>query len=107
MVDEFQDTNPLQLELLELVARDNACTVGDELQAIYAFRHADVEVFRARRERLEAIGQTATLATNFRSRPEILRALNDGFGPLHDRWVRRCAPAATIRRPASRWSSCW
>ena len=32
MVDEFQDTNPLQLELLELVARDNACTVGDELQ---------------------------------------------------------------------------
>ena len=29
MVDEFQDTNPLQLELLELVARDNGCTVGD------------------------------------------------------------------------------
>jgi ATP-dependent exoDNAse (exonuclease V) beta subunit len=87
MVDEFQDTNPLQLELLEMVARDNACTVGDELQAIYAFRHADVEVFRARRERLEASGQTATLATNFRSRPEILRALNGAFGPLHDRWV--------------------
>ena len=87
MVDEFQDTNPLQLELLELVARDNACTVGDELQSIYGFRHADVEVFRARRERLEAAGQTATLATNFRSRPEILRALNGAFGPLHDRWV--------------------
>ena len=87
MVDEFQDTNPLQLELLELVARDNACTVGDELQAIYAFRHADVEVFRARRERLEASGQTATLATNFRSRPEILRALNGAFGPLHEHWV--------------------
>jgi ATP-dependent helicase/nuclease subunit A len=87
MVDEFQDTNALQLELLELVARENACTVGDELQAIYAFRHADVEVFRARRARLEAAGRTATLATNFRSRPEILRALNDAFGPLHDHWV--------------------
>jgi ATP-dependent helicase/nuclease subunit A len=87
MVDEFQDTNPLQLELLELLARDNACTVGDELQAIYAFRHADVEVFRARRARLEAAGRAATLATNFRSRPEILRALNDAFGPLHERWV--------------------
>ena len=87
MVDEFQDTNALQLELLELLARENACTVGDELQAIYAFRHADVEVFRARRARLEAAGRTATLATNFRSRPEILRALNDGFGPLHERWV--------------------
>ncbi|MGZ6672724.1 MAG: UvrD-helicase domain-containing protein, partial [Solirubrobacteraceae bacterium] len=87
MVDEFQDTNALQLELLELVARDNACTVGDELQAIYAFRHADVEVFRGRRERLEAAGRTAALATNFRSRPEILRALNGAFGPMHEHWV--------------------
>ncbi|HEX7300294.1 MAG TPA: UvrD-helicase domain-containing protein [Solirubrobacteraceae bacterium] len=87
MVDEFQDTNPLQLELLELVARDNACTVGDELQAIYAFRHADVEVFRARRAALEPRGHAATLATNFRSRPEILRVLNDAFGALHEHWV--------------------
>jgi ATP-dependent exoDNAse (exonuclease V) beta subunit len=98
MVDEFQDTNALQLELLELVARENACTVGDELQAIYAFRHADVEVFRARRARLEAEGRTATLATNFRSRPEILCALNGAFGPLHEHWVdlrpgRRDPPA--------------
>jgi ATP-dependent helicase/nuclease subunit A len=87
MVDEFQDTNALQLELLELVARENACTVGDELQAIYAFRHADVEVFRARRARLEAAGRTATLVTNFRSRPEILQTLNEAFGPLHEHWV--------------------
>jgi ATP-dependent exoDNAse (exonuclease V) beta subunit len=87
MVDEFQDTNPLQLELLELVARDNACTVGDELQSIYAFRHADVEVFRERRARLQSSGRAATLATNFRSRPEILRVLNDSFARLHDRWV--------------------
>jgi ATP-dependent helicase/nuclease subunit A len=87
MVDEFQDTNPLQLELIELIARDNACTVGDELQAIYAFRHADVEVFRARREALAARGRAATLATNFRSRPEILEVLNRGFAPLHEHWV--------------------
>jgi ATP-dependent exoDNAse (exonuclease V) beta subunit len=87
MVDEFQDTNPLQLELIELVARDNACTVGDELQSIYAFRHADVEVFRTRRAALEAVGRAATLATNFRSRPEILEVLNGAFGPLHEHWV--------------------
>jgi ATP-dependent helicase/nuclease subunit A len=87
MVDEFQDTNPLQLELLELVSRDNACTVGDELQAIYAFRHADVEVFRARRDALAARGRAATLATNFRSRPEILQVLNGAFAPLHEHWV--------------------
>jgi ATP-dependent helicase/nuclease subunit A len=87
MVDEFQDTNPLQLELLELVGRDNVCTVGDELQAIYGFRHADVEVFRARRARLRETGRAATLATNFRSRPEILGALNGAFAPLHEHWV--------------------
>jgi ATP-dependent exoDNAse (exonuclease V) beta subunit len=87
MVDEFQDTNPLQLQLLELIARDNACTVGDELQAIFGFRHADVEVFRERRARLQAAGRAATLATNFRSRPEILAVLNRAFGPLHEHWV--------------------
>jgi ATP-dependent helicase/nuclease subunit A len=100
MVDEFQDTNPLQLELLELVARDNAFTVGDELQAIYGFRHADVEVFRARRARLEAVGRAATLATNFRARPEILRTLNAAFGPLHERWVD-LEPGRDDRPPAA------
>ena len=46
LVDEFQDTNELQNELLELLARDNLFRVGDENQSIYRFRHADVGVFR-------------------------------------------------------------
>ena len=46
MVDEFQDTNPLQLELLGALDRDDLFLVGDELQSIYGFRHADVDVFR-------------------------------------------------------------
>ena len=46
LVDEFQDTNPLQNELLELLARDNLFRVGDENQSIYRFRNADVGVFR-------------------------------------------------------------
>ena len=46
LVDEFQDTNPLQNEIVELLERDNLFRVGDERQSIYRFRHADVKVFR-------------------------------------------------------------
>ena len=46
LVDEFQDTNPLQNELIVQLERDNVFRVGDENQSIYGFRNADVEVFR-------------------------------------------------------------
>ena len=81
MVDEFQDTNPLQLELLERIAGDELFAVGDELQSIYGFRHADVRLFRARRARLAERGASATLAANFRSHPDLLRAVNLAFAP--------------------------
>ena len=81
MVDELQDTNPVQLELIESIARDNLFTVGDAFQSIYGFRHADVELFEARRERLRAIDAHATLTANFRSRRELLDALNIAFAP--------------------------
>ena len=54
MIDEFQDTNRLQLDVLEALDRDNLFAVGDEFQSIYRFRHADVTIFRERRERLGA-----------------------------------------------------
>ena len=79
MVDEFQDTNRRQLELLELLERGNLFTVGDELQAIYGFRHAEVEIFRERRRRLEAEGAALVLAHNFRSRPPLIAAVNSVF----------------------------
>src|SRR5205814_10050353 len=72
MVDEFQDTNRVQLELIESLARGNLFTVGDAHQSIYGFRHADVELFERRGGRLAAAGARETLQTNFRSRPEIL-----------------------------------
>ena len=48
MVDEFQDTNRLQLRLIEALRGPGTrlFCVGDELQSIYGFRHADLDVFR-------------------------------------------------------------
>ncbi|HVR05680.1 MAG TPA: UvrD-helicase domain-containing protein, partial [Solirubrobacteraceae bacterium] len=80
MVDEFQDTNPRQLRLLELLERENLFTVGDELQSIYGFRHADVEIFRARRQALRERGAALALASNFRARPVLVDAVNAVFG---------------------------
>jgi ATP-dependent helicase/nuclease subunit A len=80
MVDEFQDTNRLQCELIDLVARPGLAdvfTVGDEFQSIYGFRHADVEVFRERRAEAES---PLALTRNYRSRPQVLAAVNHLFG---------------------------
>jgi ATP-dependent helicase/nuclease subunit A len=78
MVDEFQDTNRLQLDVLEALARDNLFAVGDEFQSIYRFRHADVSIFRELRARLGADG-VRRLARNFRSGEELLDVLNGAF----------------------------
>jgi ATP-dependent helicase/nuclease subunit A len=80
LVDEFQDTNRLQLRLIEAL-RGPKCqlmVVGDELQSIYGFRHADLDVFRQRRAAIEASpnGETIPLSGNFRSRPEVIGAVN-------------------------------
>jgi ATP-dependent exoDNAse (exonuclease V) beta subunit len=93
LVDEFQDTNRLQLRLIEAL-RGPKCqlmVVGDELQSIYGFRHADLDVFRERREAIEASagGEAIPLSGNFRSRPELIGAVNaigaqllSGYTPL-------------------------
>ncbi|HET7044718.1 MAG TPA: UvrD-helicase domain-containing protein, partial [Gaiellaceae bacterium] len=82
MVDEFQDTNRLQCELIDLLAGADpgkeVFFVGDEFQSIYGFRHADVRVFRERRE---ASGGVLALTQNYRSRPEVLAVVNHLFRP--------------------------
>jgi ATP-dependent helicase/nuclease subunit A len=80
MVDEFQDTNQRQLEILEMLERDNLFTVGDEFQSIYGFRHADVSIFRERRRVLETQGASLALRSNFRSRPPLIDLINGVFG---------------------------
>jgi ATP-dependent helicase/nuclease subunit A len=82
MVDEFQDTNPLQNQLLGRIASDRLFRVGDEFQSIYRFRHADVSVFREQAEQERADGRFEALTANFRSRPEVLDAIDLLFGSV-------------------------
>ena len=94
LVDEFQDTNRLQLRLIEALRgpKTELVVVGDELQSIYGFRHADLEVFRRRREEIDrrADAELMQLSGNFRSRPEVIAAVNlcgeallgDAYTPL-------------------------
>ena len=94
MVDEFQDTNRLQCELVDFASHSEATevfTVGDEFQSIYGFRHADVEVFRERRAQSENL---LTLTRNYRSRPQVLAAVNHLFaGAFGDEYQPLAASA--------------
>jgi ATP-dependent exoDNAse (exonuclease V) beta subunit len=94
MVDEFQDSNQRQLQILAALDRDNLFTVGDELQSIYSFRHADVALFRERGEQLAGLQANLALTRNFRSRPPILAAVQRIFA---ERMGRRFAPLTPTR----------
>lgn len=83
LIDEFQDTNPLQVRLVDRLLdahgerRPVRFVVGDINQSIYGFRHADQNVFRQYRERVErSDGDVIRLLDNFRSRPEVLAAVH-------------------------------
>ena len=99
MVDEFQDTNRLQTELLDLLcagADSDLFVVGDEFQSIYGFRHADVAVFRERRA---AAPTVLPLTRNHRSRPEVLDAVNELFGAEFGDEFQRLEPADDAPTP--------
>ena len=93
LVDEFQDTDPLQVELVYLLASGTAPTdagigddfggrlffVGDGKQSIYRFRRADVELF----ESVSAsVARRVVLSRNYRSVPGVLEWVNLVFGEL-------------------------
>jgi ATP-dependent exoDNAse (exonuclease V) beta subunit len=98
LVDEFQDTNRLQTEIVDLLRMPatELFFVGDEFQSIYGFRHADVQVFRERRE---AVEQPLSLTLNYRSRPEVLAAVNELFGVHFGSEFQELAAAAEFPDP--------
>src|SRR5262249_36976474 len=82
-VDEFQDTDPIQAEILQLLAGDvrgKLFIVGDPKQAIYRFRGTDVATYWRVRDELKAAGGRALqLTTSYRSVPAIQRFVNAAF----------------------------
>jgi ATP-dependent helicase/nuclease subunit A len=84
LVDEFQDTNPLQAEILDKLKGDAKQTiVGDEKQSIYGFRRADIAVFRNVRETVAASGGEAIeMSETFRSHESLAVMVNETFAPV-------------------------
>ncbi|EEO27558.1 exodeoxyribonuclease V subunit beta [Oxalobacter paraformigenes] len=81
LIDEFQDTDPLQYAIFSAVYREPESPVflvGDPKQAIYSFRNADLHTYFAARENLDALARYS-LAENHRSVPELIAACNTLF----------------------------
>ena len=91
LVDEYQDISPVQEAILELIARPkgaksggNVFMVGDVKQSIYGFRQADPEIFLDKHRALTPVSEAGegsgdnriALNKNFRSRPEVINAIN-------------------------------
>lgn len=81
MVDEFQDTNQMQVDMISLLSGGapgkpsaRMCVVGDAQQSIYAFRGADLSVFQDYVAQVDSAedGDVIHMGHNFRSNPEIL-----------------------------------
>lgn len=78
LMDELQDTNPIQWEILSLVRRPGRFfAVGDVNQSIYSFRHAEPGLFRQYEQSVSSRGwHVDRLEENYRTRPEILDAVS-------------------------------
>ena len=81
LVDEYQDTSPIQVEILNaLIGSQPSFVVGDPQQSIYLFRGARSEVFASREKWItEQRGVVSELRKNYRSTPPLLLFFNDFF----------------------------
>ncbi len=86
LVDEFQDTDPIQFNILKRLFLDAPQSderyvffVGDPKQAIYGFRSAELETYHEARQQIKDKGYIRRLETNFRSTPALVHAVNTFF----------------------------
>ncbi|MBP1992859.1 helicase-exonuclease AddAB subunit AddA [Paenibacillus eucommiae] len=98
LLDEYQDTNRVQEAILELIARPkpgNRFMVGDVKQSIYGFRLAEpglfLEKYKAYRSDASGEGLRIDLARNFRSRTQVVDAVNFLFKQLMNEKVGEIA----------------
>jgi ATP-dependent helicase/nuclease subunit A len=110
LVDEFQDTDPVQAEILAYLTSSNhdeqnwqRCVpnggslflVGDPKQSIYRFRRADIVTYTQVKGIIERTGgEVLTLSRNFRSNSELLTWVNPVFGTLFGNSESKYSPAA-------------
>ncbi len=86
LIDEFQDTDPVQFAVFQRIYQDNPGAlfyVGDPKQAIYSFRGADIHTYLLAAASVDAT-QRYTLDKNFRSCPELIAAFNHLFAVAPD-----------------------
>ncbi|MGB1256370.1 MAG: exodeoxyribonuclease V subunit beta [Thiolinea sp.] len=86
LIDEFQDTDPVQFEVFRQIYQGNPGSlfyVGDPKQAIYSFRGADINTYLYAAESVTE-EQRYTLDKNFRSLPELINAFNHLFSYASD-----------------------
>ena len=99
LIDEFQDTDPIQIDLAVLIASPDPASpgahwdavatreghlffVGDPKQSIYRFRRADISLFLRAAERFGQGGRRLSLTSNFRTGEGVVALVNAVFGDL-------------------------
>jgi ATP-dependent helicase/nuclease subunit A len=98
LVDEFQDTDPLQAEIVFFLAEEedryekewSLCSlkdgklfiVGDPKQSIYSFRRADIEIYEKVKSIIEKNGKSLKITVNFRTLSPVINWVNDQFSKL-------------------------
>ncbi|WP_144206667.1 exodeoxyribonuclease V subunit beta [Shewanella donghaensis] len=105
LIDEFQDTDPLQFNIFSAIYQQQAqhdglslLMIGDPKQAIYAFRGADIHTYIHARKQTKA---HYNLETNYRSSTALVNGVNQLFSQHKDPFISDAIPYDVVNTPAS------